>query len=978
MLAGPRLAMLALGWLMVLLVLGTLAQAETGLFVAQQKYFSSWVLWLGPVPTPGGALTLAVLSLGLTLKMALYRWSRRQWGSLLTHGAVWVLLIGGFVSASVTTEGYLRLQEGEVTNTLSSYQVPELAIITSTTTLAVAPRAALQAGQVIILGGARLQVDAYFPNSQLHERPTPIDDGGLTQGALRVFDFTEKAPEVIDERNRPTLIYTQLGAQGQPIARRVIFQNQPIPQPISWPGSPSATLLLRPAQSALPFQVKLEQFEQEYHPGTNIARHYASRVEITTSDHGSWSATIRMNEPLRWQGYTLYQASFITGEAGAPNTSILAVVHNQGRLFPYVAGVLLCLGLLVQLVQQGSRGRIGALALVLAWGMTLASPAHAQTLPSSPWPATGLAELPIQHAGRIKPLGTYARITLQAWGGQSNLNTTAATDQLAEILFNPATAGQRPLFYLPSRALVDRLRLPQRQGRTYAYNEITTALRPLFTQLQTLAALSATERNAEETQLLTLSQHVQEYYLLSRSTSLLWPQFIVPTPLAATLGVTPSVPLSALQLMPTQGALANAALKVNPPTLQTAQALALAAPLKARMSEATPGPLTIIPGQWGTPEQQEQWYAPWQVLAQGQGSPQSLTYLATWQQMAQAYQTSNSAAWAQAMANATTQAQNFAGNRPWALQAELWLHATHPFAWAMVLCALALAALALPAKAKGWAISGTALGLATLVQVLGITTRSAIMSRPPVGTLYESLLFVAALITLLGGVLAMQQRSQAARWLGLGASLGLALHVVAWRFAAAGGDTLGVLTAVLETNFWLATHVLVITAGYGLSLLAGGYAHLMLLSKTQTPKAVLTLQTTLIAALLATALGTVLGGIWADQSWGRFWGWDPKENGALLLTLWLIWVLHGRLSNLFTPHQTAALAALTPCIVALSWLGVNLLGVGLHSYGFMQGTGWGLAAFVGGEILVVAWLYLRHHKASSASQGVVKQHKRAI
>jgi cytochrome c biogenesis factor len=89
-------------------------------------------------------------------------------------------------------------------------------------------------------------------------------------------------------------------------------------------------------------------------------------------------------------------------------------------------------------------------------------------------------------------------------------------------------------------------------------------------------------------------------------------------------------------------------------------------------------------------------------------------------------------------------------------------------------------------------------------------------------------------------------------------------------------------------------------------------------------------------ATLFSFVGTVLGGIWADQSWGRFWGWDPKENGALLIVLWCALILHARWGGFIRQRGLMAMAIFGNAITAFSWFGVNMLGVGLHSYGFMD------------------------------------------
>ena len=91
-------------------------------------------------------------------------------------------------------------------------------------------------------------------------------------------------------------------------------------------------------------------------------------------------------------------------------------------------------------------------------------------------------------------------------------------------------------------------------------------------------------------------------------------------------------------------------------------------------------------------------------------------------------------------------------------------------------------------------------------------------------------------------------------------------------------------------------------------------------------------------ATLFSFVGTILGGIWADQSWGRFWGWDPKENGALLIVLWNAVILHARWGGMIRERGLAILAAGGNIVTCWSWFGVNELGVGLHSYGFTEGV----------------------------------------
>ena len=167
---------------------------------------------------------------------------------------------------------------------------------------------------------------------------------------------------------------------------------------------------------------------------------------------------------------------------------------------------------------------------------------------------------------------------------------------------------------------------------------------------------------------------------------------------------------------------------------------------------------------------------------------------------------------------------------------------------------------------------------------------------------------------------------------------------------------------VLDTNFWLATHVTIINVGYAAGALAAGLAHVFVfgrLFKIRTENEELyrnitrMVYGTVCFGLLFSFIGTVLGGIWANYSWGRFWGWDPKENGAMMIVLCNLAILHARLGGYIRDMGIHLAAIGTGCVVAFSWWGVNLLGVGLHSYGFTSGIWTTLLVFWITETLVV-------------------------
>src|SRR5207244_2190084 len=155
------------------------------------------------------------------------------------------------------------------------------------------------------------------------------------------------------------------------------------------------------------------------------------------------------------------------------------------------------------------------------------------------------------------------------------------------------------------------------------------------------------------------------------------------------------------------------------------------------------------------------------------------------------------------------------------------------------------------------------------------------------------------------------------------------------------GDTMKVLQAVLDTNFWLATHVIIINLGYAATFLAGilGIVYVIRgfftssLNRDAGKDLIRMIYGVVCFAMPFSFIGTVLGGIWADQSWGRFWGWDPKENGAVLIVLANALLLHARWGGLVKDRGIACLAIFGNIVTSWSWFGTNMLGVGLHSYG---------------------------------------------
>lgn len=296
-----------------------------------------------------------------------------------------------------------------------------------------------------------------------------------------------------------------------------------------------------------------------------------------------------------------------------------------------------------------------------------------------------------------------------------------------------------------------------------------------------------------------------------------------------------------------------------------------------------------------------------------------------------------------------------------------------PFVTCMALYLMALVFVFLSWLIWQTPMQKTAVGLTTLafvIHVLGLVVRIWIQGRPPVTNLYSSSIFISLGAVFFGLIFERIYRN------GIGTAsacmVGFGSLVIAHGFFGmtdgldSSGDTMEMLQAVLDTNFWLATHVVCITLGYVAMFVAGSLAIIYLLrgildrrfdKKTGRSISSMIFGITCFAVIFS-FVGTMLGGIWADDSWGRFWGWDPKENGALLIVIWSAIVLHARFGGLAKDRGIAALAIFGNVVTSWSWFGTNLLQEGLHSYGFSEAGFIALMWFVASQLLFIAIAYV--------------------
>lgn len=289
---------------------------------------------------------------------------------------------------------------------------------------------------------------------------------------------------------------------------------------------------------------------------------------------------------------------------------------------------------------------------------------------------------------------------------------------------------------------------------------------------------------------------------------------------------------------------------------------------------------------------------------------------------------------------------------------EAWFNHVEPFYVCSVLYVFAFLLTAIFWLTRAAPLNRSALALIALtfvVHTAALAARIHISGRPPVTNLYSSAVFIGWFVVL--AALLLEPLIKHGFGNVVGAVAGFATLLIA-HFLAEEGDTFAVLQAVLDTQFWLATHVVCITIGYATTYIAGLLAIIQILHFGLTPEQRKTLSKAVYGvvcfATFFSFVGTVLGGLWADDSWGRFWGWDPKENGALMIVLWNALVLHARWGNMVRERGLAMLAVFGNIVVSWSWFGVNQLGVGLHSYGFTSGVALWLFVFAGSQAAIMA------------------------
>lgn len=304
---------------------------------------------------------------------------------------------------------------------------------------------------------------------------------------------------------------------------------------------------------------------------------------------------------------------------------------------------------------------------------------------------------------------------------------------------------------------------------------------------------------------------------------------------------------------------------------------------------------------------------------------------------------------------------------PHRLEAEVAYHWLKLTLWSFVFALLAciLASVNTLYKSRKLDVAANMTCMMTSAVLLALfAMRAYVAARPPMSSLYEIVLMVALLLMAFesGAFLFCRNRTYT---LMVPVTLMATALLFFAKFVLELGDTFQPIPAVLNSSVFLTVHVFTIALGFAGMILSGVVAHLVLFrsarDKTVLPSSEFPkgsplyslLYGTLVFGAVFTVVGTLLGGVWADFAWGRFWGFDPKECGALFVILWAMLSLHLRAGKLVSPRGFALLNSFNVIVTFLCWFGINLLGVGLHSYGFQSGSVIWLAAFVGVDLFTI-------------------------
>ena len=952
-------------------------------------------------------------------------------GNVLIHVAVGMLMVGQFAFGDRQIEERISLVEGQTTSVAYRTDETELAVVdpagpTDDRVTAISGRLlrARAGGEPIVVEGLPfdIRVIAYQANSRV-VRVGPVAPNPATAGLGLQWLATPEPPEggasaktniasayvQLVERGTGRDLGTHLVTQFLNDQARIFMGAGADECDTVEAGGTSWRLGLRFRREHKPYSVTLDDVRRIDYSASATPRDYSSYVTFTDrTTQAAQKGRIWMNNPVRYRGETFYQSQYSQVDLGGGQVGEmtgLQVVENAGWLIPYVACVLAFWGMLFHFgttfvrfadrhereshapgadvvparsgrprrgrqtasvpaagARAGSWGvAAGAIALVAACSLPRA---FERPTPSdaADWRTAGT--LPVLHEGRIKPLDTVARNTLQLLGGRSSVRmpddatggpqgTVSAVQWLLGLMAGSAWADRAAVFRIDAMEVLDLFDLERRPGHRYAVADLEKGRGALRKQSELLRDVPPEQRSFVQKKYAEVEQKLMAHDLVRFAYE------------------TPTLPRPAGEGEEARRQLFE----------QIRRLMQGARMIEENHPPAAIPPLATAADDPAAPGPAARWQALYPAVVnamvgrvldgrEGQPSyrlnPAILPFTDLLAAVDRPPAEFNAALGAYRRAIADLPEVRASADKA---AFEAWLNRFNPtdtakwlYIAAAVLCFASFLVWHAPLNRFVWWML-----VATLVlHTFALASRMYLTGRPPVVNLYSSAVFIGWACVLAGLGLESLHR------LGIGnlvaaVSGGLTLMVA---YGLDSGDTMHVLQAVLDTQFWLSTHVVTVTLGYGATFLAGmlgtcsivqriwarlaGHADDDATDGVVQDRLHRMTYGVVCFALFFSFIGTVLGGLWADDSWGRFWGWDPKENGALMIVLWNAAVLHARWDRWIGPRGFAVFTIGGNIVTAWSWFGTNQLGIGLHSYGFTSGVLLLLGGYVLSQLALIA------------------------
>lgn len=949
-------------------------------------------------------------------------------GNVLIHVGVALMMLGQFIFGDRQVEQRMSLAEGQQTNLVYSQNELELALIDTSDPredkVTAIPERLLQraAARKQVIDAAelpcKLKVLKWMPNSTVvdakegQENPTTTGIGlravalpeRTNGGASSKIDIASAYVEVIDKKTDQSLGVYLLSQVFND--QRQLFMGAPPDQNESLTIDGKAySMALRFRREYKPYQVFLEDVERENYAVSDRARDFSSHVVIRDPRDGTeLKGHIWMNNPVRYRGETFYQSEYNSMRQNGQviETTGLQVVANQGWVIPYVACMLVLFGMLSHFIgvffRFANRFERGAIPTAESIGLQKATSTRRLWLTVGPlaalivvmmgyaakppkvsdaeidWYAVG--QIPAMHEGRPKPLDTVARNVLQQIGEPlfgatprpkdvSSGQRRSGTAWLVSLMADKKWPADAPVFRVYSQEARDFFGLKPKAGYLYSYNELAPKADELRERLKNLP--QGEKLSAEDEKLAHILRKLQLYDTIAFSYRL--PPLPDESQFKDTEEDRRRFGSQLMNLMEYERQLeaSNPPAVIPPEPAESGQAIA-----DDKWQAYSPAIFTsYVTQKLG--------------MRTGGANPAILKFT----DVLDAVRDNDS----QKLNRAVEDYRAYVSSLPnvekkiSGVPVEAWLNHFSPTTWGVALYLVAftvgMIGMLSFSPVVRWS-TFTIIVLTLAIHTIAIVSRIYVSGRPPVVNLYSSAVFIGWASVLFALVLELIYPLGICN---LAAAL-IGASTLSIARSLDSSDTMHVLEAVLDTQFWLSTHVITVTLGYGATFLAGLFGIIALVHRMTSgidrktgpeispkDKDDLNVQTMLTRiiygvlcfAILFSFIGTVLGGLWADDSWGRFWGWDPKENGALMIVLWNALVLHANWDRMVGGRGLAVLAVLGNIVTSWSWFGTNQLGIGLHSYGFTSAVLVTLALVVVGHVgFVIVSLMLTRPKMPAA------------